>query len=89
MGRAAGDDPPDGVDSGLYWSVLLPPVPTFAADLFLVGSNAAPVTTQGWLESDDKAPTVTLLREIVAPLLAAKRTFVVLDGGDGSLFGGG
>ena len=68
--------------------MLLPPVPTFTVDLFLVGSNATPITTQAWLESDDEAPVQGLLRAVVAPLLAAKRTFVVLDGGDGALFGG-
>ena len=76
------------MDFGLYWTMLLPPLPTFAVDLFLVGSNAASLTRLNWPDAKDEAPVQRLLREIVTPLLAVKRTVVVMDGGDGSLFGG-
>ena len=61
----------------------------FSVDLFLVGSNPAPVADVAWLdpkraEKDDRFQAA--LRRTLAPWLTTKRPFVVIDGGDGSLF---
>lgn len=73
--------------------MVIPPIPVtptpFATDLFLVGSNPKPVAQIGWLDpkaAADDDPLQATLRAHLAPLLAAKRTFVVMDGGDGALF---
>lgn len=73
--------------------MVLPPLPVapapFAVDLFLVGSNPVSITEGGWLDPKravDDVPIQAALRTRIAPLIAAKRTFVVMDGGDGALF---
>ena len=66
-----------------------PATAPFAVDLFLVGSNPVPVAEGGWLDPKravDDAPIQAALRMRLAPLVATKRTFVVVDGGDGALF---
>lgn len=65
--------------------------PPFAVDLFLIGSNPEPMKSMDWLKPEEAAsdsPLRAVLRAQIAPLVAAKRTFVIIDGGDGSPFAG-
>ena len=72
--------------------MVLPPLATpapFAVDLFLVGSNPTRVGNLDWLNPKNAAPDSPIqaaLRTRLAPLAQTSRSFVVLDGGDGSVF---
>lgn len=69
-------------------SLLAPPA-AFAVDLFLVGSCPAPIADLKWLDPEraaNDAPIQATLRARLAPLIAANRTFVVMEGPDGSVF---
>lgn len=72
-------------------SFALQATPPFAVELFLVGSNPEPLKGFDWLRPEEAAndsPIRAALRAQLAPLMATKRAFVIIDGGDGSPFAG-